>query len=64
MIQASRQNHVDVVKYILDERRWPVSRIAVQEAMATRSFGVLEVFQEHGWDINDYVKKRHCPILL
>jgi hypothetical protein len=63
MIQASRQNQVDVIKYILDERRWPVSRIAVQRAMATCSFGVLEVFQEHGWDINEPVKFGYCPIL-
>lgn len=44
MIQAARKNQVNVIRYLLEEWQWPVSRVAVWRAMATYSFAVLELF--------------------
>ncbi|KAH8430741.1 uncharacterized protein LDX57_008404 [Aspergillus melleus] len=63
MIQVSRRNQVNVIQYLLEDRKWPVSRIAVQRAMETDSFDVLELFQKYGWEINEPIKQNHCTIL-
>lgn len=59
MIQAAKKDQVNVVQYLLEERWWAVSKIAVQRAMATYSFAVLEF----GWDINEPVSAYQCSIL-
>ncbi|KAL4745160.1 hypothetical protein BDW72DRAFT_187082 [Aspergillus terricola var. indicus] len=63
LVQAARTNQVAVVKYILDERRGSVTSMAVRRAMAASAFDVLEVFREHGWDVNDPAQDNLCPIL-
>ena len=63
MIQAARKNQVKVIRYLLEEWQWPVSRVAIWRAMATYSFAVLELFQEFGWDINEPVSANQCSIL-
>lgn len=44
-------NQVGIVKYILDERNWFYARSRVG-SHGERSFGVLEIFQSRGWNIN------------
>lgn len=63
MIQAARKDQVNVIQYLLEERWWPVSEVAVWRAMATYSLAVLELFQEFGWDINEPVSAYQCSIL-
>ena len=63
MIQAAKKDQVNVIRYLLEVRRWPVSRFAVRRAMATYSFAVLELFQEFGWDFNEPVSAYQCSIL-
>lgn len=63
MIQAARKDQVHVVRYILQEGGWSISRIAIGRAVNTYSFGVLECFQEHGWDINEPVREHQCSML-
>ncbi|RJE18589.1 Ankyrin repeat protein [Aspergillus sclerotialis] len=61
MKKASRGNSVDVVKYLMDERKSPVTFPAVLISLIAQSFDVLEVFLAHGWDINEPLK--YGPIL-
>ena len=63
MLKASIRNQVKVVKYILGERGWRPSPIAAQKAMATSSFDTLQVFLDHGWDINRPIRGQQGPIL-
>lgn len=63
LIAASRANQVDIVTFFLEQRGCPITSVAVQKAMATNSFDVLEVFLEHGWDINQPIQNNICTIL-
>ena len=63
MKKASRGNSVNVVKYLMDERKSPVTFPAVLIGLLAQSFGVLEVFLAHGWDINKPMKENDAPIL-
>lgn len=63
MFKASTLNQVKLVKYILEERRWHPSPIAAHNAMATKSWDTLQVFLDHGWDINRPIREGQAPLL-
>jgi hypothetical protein len=63
LIAASQGNKVEVVEYLLEHRRCPITSHAVQKAILANSFDVLEVFLAHGWDINQPIQNNICTIL-
>ncbi|PLB54005.1 ankyrin [Aspergillus steynii IBT 23096] len=64
LVKAAEGNQVDTVKYMIDKRGVPIITPAIaRKAMTANAFDVLEVFLEHGWNINDPAQDFHVPIL-
>lgn len=63
LVAASRGNQAAVVKFMVTERDCSITSGAVEQAMKAKAFHVLEVFLEHGWDINQPIRNNLCPIL-
>ncbi|OQE36680.1 hypothetical protein PENCOP_c011G06002 [Penicillium coprophilum] len=63
LVEASQKNQIHIVEYLLEQRDCPITSRAIQRAMMTDSFGVLEFFLAHGWDINQPIQNNLCTIL-
>ncbi|KAJ5172107.1 ankyrin [Penicillium capsulatum] len=63
LVAASRGGQTAVARFLIEERRCSVTSTAVEQAMTAKAFDTLELFREHGWNINSPIRNNLCPIL-
>lgn len=63
LIAASQGDQAAVVRFMITERDCSITPVAIEQAMKAKAFHVLEVFLEHGWDINQPIRNNLCSIL-
>lgn len=63
LVRAARANQVATAKYLIDKRGVPITPVVAKQALNGDASDVLEMFLEHGWNINEPIMYNHCPVL-
>ena len=60
LVRAAGANQVATVKYIMVKRGVSITPMIAKKALNGNAFDVLEVFLDHGWNINNPAQENLC----